>query len=80
MSNIEKLTKEIKELEQKINSGVFKGQQYQIAMDMLSDKKCELDRLNAKKVVTPVVNAPIKGLKEPKSNVTSVQMTGGMRM
>ena len=74
----DKLVREIKEIEHKIDSGVYKGEQLLIARDMLNDKKAELEKFNERKVVS-ITNAPIKGLKT-NSNVTSVTMGGGMKM
>lgn len=79
MPNITRLKREIKELEHKIESGVYKGENLLIARDMLNDKKSELEKYNERKVVS-VVDAPIKGLKKPRTNVTSVTMGGGMKM
>ena len=78
MPNADKLKREIKELESKIASGVYRGEQLLIAQDMLKDKKAELERCKETKV-TSVTNAPIKGLKKPNNTVTSVQMTGGFK-
>ena len=78
MSSEEKLLKDIESLRNKIKSGKYQGEQYQLAVDMLKTKQDELNSLRHKKSVKPILDAPIVGLREKKQKTLS-EMRGGMK-
>lgn len=79
MSREERLQSEIKTLTAKIKKGVYTGEQYQIAMDMLKTKRDELRALSTPKgTVEAVKNPPIVGMTKP-AKKTSTKMAGGFK-
>ena len=78
MSSEERMLKDIETLRNKIKAGKYRGEQYQLAMDMLKTKQDELNAFKNKKAVTPILNTPIAGLRQEKKKTQS-QMRGGMK-
>ena len=78
MSDVEKIKRNIKELERQIDDGKYRGERLQIAKDMLSDLKEDYRKYNKKNKVKSVPDVPIKALKETTVKSRS-QMTGGAK-